>query len=100
MFLFKAGCTDPGFIPRARPDEAHYNQTLGETGKEIILVINNNSYYLCSFCIVYLLLLLFVLVLTYLSYKVHVLLSFFTKPFSYSAYMTWCNYLVASFVCM
>ena len=38
MFLFKAGCTDPGFIPRARPDEAHYNQTLGETGKEIIIV--------------------------------------------------------------
>ena len=76
MFLFKAGCTDPGFIPRARPDEAHYNQTLGETGKEIILVINNNSYYLYSFCIVYLLLLLFVLVLTYLSCKVHVLLSF------------------------
>ncbi|XP_011403659.1 PREDICTED: probable palmitoyltransferase ZDHHC14 isoform X1 [Amphimedon queenslandica] len=30
MFLLKAGCTDPGFIPRARQDEAHYNQGLGE----------------------------------------------------------------------
>lgn len=30
MFLFKTGCTDPGFIPRARPDEAAYNQTLGD----------------------------------------------------------------------
>lgn len=32
MFLLKAGCTDPGFMPRARPDEAQYNQNLGETG--------------------------------------------------------------------
>ena len=34
MFLLKAGCTDPGFIPRARPDEATYNQTLGELGND------------------------------------------------------------------
>ena len=34
MFLLKAGCTDPGFIPRARPDEAIYNQTLGELGND------------------------------------------------------------------
>ena len=34
MFLLKAGCTDPGFIPRARQDEAHYNQGLGEPGKQ------------------------------------------------------------------
>lgn len=33
MFLLKTGCTDPGFIPRARSDEAAYNQTLGELGK-------------------------------------------------------------------
>ena len=38
MFLLKAGCTDPGFIPRARPDEATYNQTLGELGKYHIII--------------------------------------------------------------
>ena len=50
MFLFKAGCTDPGFIPRARPDEAHYNQTLGETGKEIIIIFIFTLFTLFTYC--------------------------------------------------
>ena len=32
MFLLKAGCTDPGFLPRARSDEAAYNQAIGDEG--------------------------------------------------------------------
>ena len=32
MFLLKTGCTDPGFIPRARSDEASYNKGLGDLG--------------------------------------------------------------------
>ena len=44
MFLFKTGCTDPGFIPRARPDEAAYNQTLGDEGLIELLVWH--SFYL------------------------------------------------------
>ena len=43
MFLLKTGCTDPGFSPRARLDEALYNQTLGDLGdekrKQIICII-------------------------------------------------------------
>lgn len=33
MFLLKAGCTDPGFIPRARADETAYNKDIGDVGK-------------------------------------------------------------------
>ena len=46
MFLFKTGCTDPGFIPRARPDEAAYNQTLGDEGIIYIHVLVWHSFYL------------------------------------------------------
>lgn len=43
MFLLKAGCTDPGFIPRARQDEAQYNQGLGEPGKQHHLYVRYNT---------------------------------------------------------
>lgn len=33
MFLLKAGCIDPGFLPRARNDEAVFNQNQGDPGK-------------------------------------------------------------------
>jgi palmitoyltransferase ZDHHC9/14/18 len=30
MFLLKAGCIDPGFMPRAKPDEIAYNESIGD----------------------------------------------------------------------
>ncbi len=41
MFLLKTGCTDPGFSPRARQDEALYNQTLGDLGMKTIMLQTN-----------------------------------------------------------
>ena len=52
MFLFKTGCTDPGFIPRARPDEAAYNQTLGD--ESFIELLVWHSFYLSIYLSLYL----------------------------------------------
>ena len=34
-FILKTGCTDPGIIPRARPDEIDYMISLGDVGKPL-----------------------------------------------------------------
>ena len=32
-FILKTGCTDPGIIPRAKPDEIDYMISQGDVGK-------------------------------------------------------------------
>ena len=34
-FILKTGCTDPGIIPRARPDEIDYMISLGDVGEPL-----------------------------------------------------------------
>ena len=32
-FILKTGCTDPGIVPRARPDEIEYMMAQGDVGE-------------------------------------------------------------------
>ena len=36
-FILKTGCTDPGIIPRARPDEIDYMISLGDVGESPLI---------------------------------------------------------------
>ena len=52
MFLLKAGCIDPGFLPRARPDEAACNQALGDEGTRLHLIVPSATRILhCTLCL-------------------------------------------------
>ena len=74
MFLFKTGCTDPGFIPRARPDEAAYNQTLGDEGFIELLVWHSFYLYIyLSLCLsIYPSMHLYLSIYMYMSIYLHV----------------------------
>ena len=37
-FILKTGCTDPGIIPRARPDEIEYMMAQGDVGKPPLII--------------------------------------------------------------